>query len=330
MTSPASVASPLFTARTGNPARHPMAGYALALGAATCFAASASVAARLVRSDSSPWDLSQLRIFGSFAVLVLLAAIRPRSLRLPRRVWGHVVVFGLVALLGTQATFYAALQDIPVAVTGLVQQVGPMLVLVVGLALGRRRPPRSVWFACGIAFGGLYLVSGAYRFRLFRQDAVGIALALASAACFAAYFVVGERLAGSPTRAILTWGYAVAAGGWIVIDLVRRRAPELPSGSRSFDLVVIILVGTLIPTVFNTAALRRLGAAAGALTTVATPPLSGLVAWIELDERLAPARIVGGALTLAALGWIQARDIRASTRAPTVLSAEADRVLPRG
>ncbi len=314
VTPPAPPASDeLFTARAGNPERRPAAGYAMALGAATCFALSASVAARMVRTSSSPWDLSQLRIFGSFAALAVLAMHRPRSLALPRRAWRHVVVFGLFALLGTQATFYAALQHIPVAVTGLIQQVGPMSVLVIGLALGARHPPRSVWFACGMAFAGLYLVSGAYQFRLFRQDAVGVALALASAACFAVYFVSGERLAGWPARAILTWGYAVAACGWIALDLVRRRLPELPSsGIRRFDLVVVVLLGTLIPTLLNTAAIRRLGAQAGALTTVATPPLSGLVAWVTLDERLAPARIVGAALTLSALGWIEVRDMRAT------------------
>jgi drug/metabolite transporter (DMT)-like permease len=247
----------------------------------------------------------------------VLAALRPRAVALPRHAWRHVVVFGLFALLGTQATFYAALQHIPVAVTGLIQQVGPMVVLVVGLAAGARRPPRSVWLACGIAFAGLYLVSGAYRFRLFRQDALGVALALASAACFAAYFVFGARLVEWPARAILTWGYAVATGGWLLIDLVHRQLPSVPSsGSHRFDVAFIVLVGTLVPTLLNTAALRRLGAAAGALTTVATPPLSGLVAWIALDERLGPARIVGGAMTLAALGWIEVRDIRASRRAP--------------
>ena len=304
----------LFTARAGNPERRPAAGYGLALGAATCFALTASVAARPGpdghrRRGTSPSCGSSARS----SCLRLLAVLRPHAVTLPRRAWRHVVVFGLFALLGTQATFYAALQHIPVAVTGLVQQVGPMVVVVVGLAVGRRRPPRSVWLACGVAFAGLYLVSGAYRFRLFRQDSVGIALALASAACFAVYFVFGERLAGWPARAILTWGYAVAACGWVIIDLARRQLPELPSsGIRRLDLVVIVLLGTLIPTLLNTAALRRLGAPAGALTTVATPPLSGLVAWVALDERLAPARIVGGAMTLVALGWIEVRDIRAS------------------
>jgi drug/metabolite transporter (DMT)-like permease len=302
----------LFRTREGNPARRPEAGYGLALGAAVCFALSASVAARLLRTESSPWDLAQIRIFGSCAVLAVLAALRPRSVALPRRVWGHVVLFGLVALLATQATFYAALQHIPVAVASLLQLVGPMTVTVLGLAAAGRTP-RAVWLACGAAFAGLYLVSGAYRFGLLRQDATGIALALGSAACFAGYFVFGDRLAGWPARTVLTWGYAVAAGGWIVLDLLWRRPPELPeTGIRRFDLVILVLVGTLIPTLLNTAALRRLGAAAGALTTVATPPLSGLVAWIALDERLAVPRIVGGVMTLTALAWIEMRDIRAA------------------
>jgi drug/metabolite transporter (DMT)-like permease len=305
-----------FTRRAGTPRRRPMSGYLLALAAAGCFAISASVAARLVRTDTSPWDLSQFRILGSFATLAVFAVIRPHRLALPRRLWAHIAAFGLLALLGTQATFYAALQRLPVAVAGWIQQVGPMAVLVVGLALGRRRPPRSVWLACGLAFAGLYLVSGVYRFRLIRQDGIGIALALASAACFAAYFVSGERLTGLPTRVILTWGYAVAACGWVVVDFVRRELPELPSSTaRRIDLVVIVFVGTFIPTLMGTAALRRLGAAAGALTTVATPPLSGLVAWTVLDERLATPRIIGGVLTLIALVWIEVCDIRA-TRSP--------------
>lgn len=304
----------LFVAREGSPQRRPLAGYLMALGAASCFAATASIAARLVRTGSSAWDLGQLRILGSFAVLAALVIVRPRSLVLPRRMWGFVVVFGLVALLGTQATFYAALQRLPVAVTGLLQQVGPMAVLFVGLFMARRAP-RSVWLVCGAAFAGLYLVSGAYRFELIRQDAVGIAFALASAACFASYFVVGERLAGASTRAIMTWGYAVAAAGWLLFDVVARHVPKLPpTATRRFDVVLLVVFGTLVPTVLNTAALRRLGAPAGALTTVATPALSGLIAWFALNEHLAAARIVGGIVTLAALGWIEVQDIRATRR----------------
>ena len=120
-----------------------------------------------------------------------------------------------------------ALQRLPVAVTGWIQQIGPMAVLVLGLALGRRHPPSSVWLACGVAVVGLYLVSGAYRFELLRQDGVGIALALASAACFATYFVVGEQLAVLPTRTILTWGYLVAA-------LVGSSSISSDSGFRCF------------------------------------------------------------------------------------------------
>jgi drug/metabolite transporter (DMT)-like permease len=307
----------LFAARPGAPPRRPLAGYLLALSAALCFAVGGNVATVLMRRGLPVTDLAQLRVAGSLAVLLALAPVRPGTLRVPGGRRAGLVAFGVVALTALQLTYYQAIARVPLAVAGLLQETGPILVLFAAVALQRRRPSPLVWLLAGLALLGCWLVTGAYRSGLAGQDAAGVAWALASAGSFAVYFLLGERLvAALPLRAVLTWGYGVAALTWLAIDLASGHGPEPVAATAWLGVAVVVVPGTLLPVAMATLALRWLGAPAAAISNVAVPALSGFVAWFALDQRLAGPQLAGGVLALAAIGLLQAVDVRTEGGVP--------------
>jgi DME family drug/metabolite transporter len=307
----------LFATRPGAPTRKPLAGYALALGAALQFGVAGNVATLLIRDGTPASDLAQLRVLGSAALLLAAVPLRPVALRLPARRWPGVLAFGAVGLALVQLTYYQAIARVPLAVAGLLQQTGPILVLLVSVVAYRRRPSLGVWLLVGASLLGCWLVTGAYRFGLAPQDGAGVAWALASAAAFAAYFLIGERLVASlPLRAVLTWGYLVGAAAWLALDLAAGDPPPVPAGPALAGVAVVVVVGTLVPVAMATLALRLLGGPALAVSNVAVPAFSGLIAWFALHQRLAASQLAGAVLALAALGALQVVDVRTTGGTP--------------
>ena len=124
-------------------------------------------------------------------LLVGLALVAGRSLRL-----GWPVALRLLALGGIgyaiQATlFFNALSRIPAGMAALLLYLYPALVTAGAVALGRSRLDRATAAGLALSLAGIVLVIGLPGERL---DAVGVALALASACWYTCYILVGEYL----------------------------------------------------------------------------------------------------------------------------------------
>ncbi len=301
----------VFGTRPGAPPRRPLAGYALTLAAAANFAVAGNVAAALMRDGVEPVDLSQYRILGCFVPLLLFAALRRRLGGVPPRALPALLTFGVVGTALVQLTYYGAVDRIPIAVAGLLQLTGVIVALLFSVLVYRLPTSRMVWPLAAVALLGAFFVIGGQRLGLHGYDTVGIALAGASAVCFAAYFLVGERaVARLPLPTVLAWGYLAASATWVVLDIAWLGPPALPAAGKLAGISVVVLLGTLLPIVMATAAIRLLGASAASLSNVATPALSGLLAWFALGQHLPALQIVGGVVALGAIGVLQVIDVR--------------------
>jgi drug/metabolite transporter (DMT)-like permease len=67
----------------------------------------------------------------------------------------------------------------------------------------------------------------------------------------------------------------------------------------------VIVAGTIAPFALSIASLRHLPATIVGVAATAEPPLAALVAFLWLDETLAAAQILGGAVVLAGIGLAQ-------------------------
>ena len=135
----------------------------------------------------------------------LAATGRLREVRQPPLAWVH----GVGGLFGFHALYFAALQLAPPAQANLLNYSWPLLLVLLSAAVLRAplRAGHLAGLALGVAGCGL-LLSGAARFS--GADALGYALALASAAVWAGYSVLSRRFVTVPTGALAGFCAATA------------------------------------------------------------------------------------------------------------------------
>ncbi len=199
--------------------RKPSLGLGLVAIGATLFIVNAGVSRVALRAGVDPVSLTTLRVSGTAAVLVLLAALFRRSaLRPPRgRLAVLLVVHGLVGVAALQWTYYVAIDRLPVGMALLLEYQAPILVAIWARVVQKEQVRGRMWVGLALAMAGLAAATGIWQGLRF--DVVGIAAGFGAAVCFAAYFLIGEHGVGllDPMRVIL-WAFVVAAVAMNVVS----------------------------------------------------------------------------------------------------------------
>jgi inner membrane transporter RhtA len=269
---------------------------ALVVAAAFAFQGGAALATTLFE-EVGPLGAVWLRqLFGAIVLLAVNAGVLRR---LRARPLGPVVALGL-ALAFLNSFFYAAIDRIPLGLAVTIEFLGPLGVAVAG----SRRARDFVWIV--LAAAGVSLL-GSPSVDL---DPVGIAFALAAAACWASYILIGKRLGESwPLLDGLTLAMAFAA-------LVMTPLGVASAGSALLDgsvLAVGLAVGVLasvVPYGLELAALRRLPTHTFGILMSLEPAVAAVVGAVFLSQALSP-------LESLAVAFVVAASIGANVRART-------------
>ncbi|MET8299367.1 EamA family transporter, partial [Streptomyces sp. NPDC005180] len=193
------------------------AGLGLALASAFAFGGSGVAAKPLIEAGLDPLHVVWLRVAGA-ALVMLPLAWRHRDLliRKPALLAG----FGLLAVAGVQACYFAAISRIPVGVALLIEYLAPALVLAWVRFVQRRPVTRAAAAGVVLAVGGLACVVEVWSGVSF--DVIGLLLALGAACCQVGYFVLSDQ--GGP---VAVAGVAAATIG-LVPALAASGDPDLP------------------------------------------------------------------------------------------------------
>jgi inner membrane transporter RhtA len=259
----------------------------LVLSGVTSIQFGAALAATLF-DDLGPAGTSALRL--GFAALILVALWRPRVRGRSREALRIVALFGL-ALGAMNLTFYEALDRIPLGVTVTIEFAGP---LAVAVATSRRRLD-LVW--AGMAAFGIVLLANPFGHSV---DAVGLAFALAAAACWGAYILIAQRASrlydGSDglalamvIAALVPLVPGIVQGGG---DLLKPEFLVLGAG--------VALLSSVIPYSLETEALRRLPANVFGVFMSLEPAVAALAGLIVLGQSLHARDLVAMAFVVAA------------------------------
>jgi drug/metabolite transporter (DMT)-like permease len=138
-------------------------------------------------------------------------------------------------------------------------------------------------------------------------DGLGVLAAFASAVTFAIYMVSSER-AGHDHAPVTTlvWAFGFASLLWaVLVPWWTFPFGEFASLENVLLGLGVIVVGTLLPFILMVAAVRHIPASRAAVVATLEPVLGAVFAWVLLDEALGSVQIVGGALVLAAVAWVQ-------------------------
>lgn len=227
------------------------------------------------------------------AALILCLVVRPR---LRGRSWADWRVVGLFALALTtmNLTFYGSLTRLPIGVAVTIEFLGPLALAAV---LSRRARDLA---AVAAALVGVLLISEALTTPWAELDLVGIGLAAAAGACWAAYIVLsrrtGARFAGLDGIAL-----CMAIGAVLTLP-----AGLLTAGSAlwSPDALArglgIALLSSAIPYSLELLALRRLSSGTFGVLLSLEPAAAALAGLLVLSQVLSAVQVAGMVLVVLA------------------------------
>ena len=124
------------------------------------------------------------------AAILLVGIARGKMLRVPLRAALGAFVLGAVVYALDSALFFGSLERTSAPLASLVHYAHLVLVVGVAAMIGRERLTRRRLLALVGIFGGVALVGGAAA----NPDLVGVGMALGSAAAYAVYILLSDRL----------------------------------------------------------------------------------------------------------------------------------------
>ncbi|MGH3776892.1 MAG: EamA family transporter [Pseudonocardiaceae bacterium] len=240
----------------------------------------------------SPAGVAWLRML--VAALVLLAWRRPDRAAWRGRRLVLATCFGLVTGLMNVA-FYEAIARLPLGTAVAVEFCGPVAVAALG-----SRGVRDV-AALMLAATGVVLIADV---RL-PGSRTGLLLALAAAVMWAAYIVLGKRVAGGGSGLDdMTVGFALAAV--LLCPLALGTGPAWGSPTLLAMAAAVGVLSTALPYALDQVVLRRVGQARFALLLALLPAVASVVGLLvlgQLPHPLEASGIVAVAVAVALLGW---------------------------
>jgi len=245
----------------------------------------------------APSVVAVLRLIGAAAVL--LAWRRP-----PAAAWwgvrlGRAGAFGLATALMNLA-FYEAIARMPLGTAVAVEFCGPVAVAAVA-----SRRPRDV-AAVALAAAGVLLIADVR----WSADPLGLVWAMAAAALWAAYIVLGARVAqagnGVDDMAV---GFAVAAVMLSPVLLI-----GVPGGPATLVEPAVLVLGlgvgvlsSVVPYALDQVVLRRVGRARFAVLLALLPATATVVGLLALAQVPTPGEALGIAAVVGAVA-LRSRD----------------------
>lgn len=290
------------------------AGLGLALVSAFAFGGSGVAAKPLIEAGLDPLHVVWLRVAGA-AVIMLPVAWRHRNLVRERP--ALLAGFGLFAVAGVQAFYFASISRIPVGVALLVEYLAPALVLGWVRFVQRRPVTRAAAVGVVLAVGGLACVVEVWSGLKF--DLLGLLLALGAACCQVGYFVLSDhggqdgRDGGGkhaePPHPVGVIAYGLIVGAAVLTVVARPWGMDwsLLGGSAGMNgnevpawllLGWIVLLATVLAYVTGVVSVRLLSPQVAGVVACLEAVIATGLAWVLLGEHLSAPQLIGGFVVL--------------------------------
>ncbi len=237
-----------------------------------------------------------------FVAMAWWASRSPDSTPMRSPDWCSILWLGFIGYYLASLLDFMGLQYITASLERLVLFLYPTMVVLLSVAMLRKRAGRRVWIALLLSYAGilvvfehdLRIVSDANGFRL------GTGLVFASAFCYALYLVgAGPVIARLGTLRFIAWAMLSSATFVIVQFLLTRPLAALaaPPSIQALSLVMALL-STVLPTFLVAEAIKRIGANRTSLIGSLGPVFTIGLGWWILGEAVHSIQLLGAALVL--------------------------------
>jgi drug/metabolite transporter (DMT)-like permease len=283
--------------------RTAVAGALMCAGSAAAFGAMGIFGKLAYDAGVGVLTLLVVRFVLAATILGAANSLRRPRVRLPgRRTLITALALGAIGYAAQAGLFFQALTRIDASLTALILYLYPSFVTLAAVALGRDRLDRVRVASLALAFVGLALVL--FVADPARLDALGVGLALGSAMAYTAYILISDTVRADP----LQLSALVCAGAAASFALTAAISGD---ASLDFDpegwlwLAAIALVSTVLAIVLFFGGLQRLGPSRASIISTVEPLVTVVLASLVFGESLAAVQLVGGALVLASVIFLQ-------------------------
>jgi inner membrane transporter RhtA len=267
--------------------------------------AGAALAVGLFASIAAP-TVAWLRILVAAVVLVLWR--RPWRTRWTRSDLRTVALFGVV-LAAMNVTFYIAIDHLPLGTAVAIEFAGPVAVAAVTGRGWRER------VAIGVAAVGVVLLAGV-SLESGGDSRIGLLAALLAAAFWAAYILLGRRVATAHSGGVTGLALAMTVGALVFAPfLADGAAPVLGDPALAAAVVGVGVLSSVIPYAIEQVVLRRVRPATFAVLLALLPATAAVVGLVVLDQVPHALDVVGLVLVSGAIA-LTARSSDAAEESP--------------
>jgi drug/metabolite transporter (DMT)-like permease len=239
-----------------------------------------------------------------FALMLRLTGGWSRLRGMSRRVLVTGLGLGAFGYSLQSGLYFAAIERLDVSLVALLLYTYPAFVTVAAIALGRATASSRTVVALGVASCGLVLVLLAAGTGAF--DVLGALLALAASLTYTTYILVSDGVIGEVDPLALALLVLTGASATFVVFGLATGSIDLALSAEAWLwLLLIATVSTVLAVSAFFAGLRRVGPSEAAILSTFEPPVTVLLAFLVLGERLTAAQLAGGMLVLAAVILLQ-------------------------
>ncbi len=226
--------------------------------------------------------------------------LRNQEPRLERRDWLAVAGLGFIGYYAASFLDFIGLQWVGAGAGRLILYLFPTLVVLLSFLFLRKAPTWRELVALVVSYAGIALVVSNQIGGENRLFALGAALVLASALCYAVYLVAGSQVVKRVGSMRFTaYSTIVATVPAVVQFMVTESAQSLRlPGAVWGYAIVLATVSTVLPLFLQAEALNRIGANRFALIGAIGPVSVAVTSALGLDEPFTWVQALGGALVI--------------------------------
>jgi drug/metabolite transporter (DMT)-like permease len=299
-------------------------GYLYVVLATLMWGLSGSSAKFLFNSGITPFQLVQMRLTISAALLFLCLFIRfSHLLKISRSDIFYFILFGTVGMAGVQFTYLFTISKIKVAAAILLQYLAPSFIALHSVVFMHEKLNRSTVIALVGATFGCYLVVGAYNLEILSMNIIGIISGLLSALTFAWYAIHGEYgMRRYNPWTVLFYALLFGAVVWNILHPPLEAFMHAYSPIQWLWILYIGVMGTLVPFGLYLEGINLIRSTRASITATLEPITAGIISYIFLNEIMEVPQIAGGIIVIASIILLQLNQEQ-DDKAPSVIRAKS-------
>lgn len=254
----------------------------------------------LMAGGLAPTDIVVVRNFGGMALLLLVFAVKDRSVFRVRR--EHLKYFlgtGVVSVVLFTCCYFTCQKLCSLAVASILLYTAPSFVVVLSAVLWKEPVTKKKLLALALTLVGCALVCGVFAGGL-SVTVPGILLGLGAGFFYALYSIFGRyALAHYSSMTVTVWTFIFAGPASLVLLRPARLAAALTAPRMWLLAAGLVVFSTVLPYVLYTRGLARVESGRASIMASLEPVVASLAGVIVFGEPLGLAALAGILCVLA-------------------------------